>query len=647
MSRETRAPAASGDHPVPADEPARDREPAVPTRPFSDRSGRRLGRRQFIARAGALGLAAPVAAGLLPASPPATFGVAGQRRDRAGTPTAREDRAAPATDVRRATQPLAPAGRPRDGGALVVASPLSPDSLHPWLTQNGAGLDLLAGVTDGLVRFDAEQRLQPALAVGFDVSDDGRTYSFALREGVTFHDGSPFTAADFVASWKMRLSPAFGAAGPLGWDKIAAVEAPEPLLLVVRTMEPSASFLATVGTTPILPAGAMADGPAAFRERFDRAPVGTGPFRVVDWVPGEGVRLERFDDYWGERARLDRIEVRPVPSIADQLAGLGEGTYHLVGGAGGLPVDQVDEALTVPGAVVVEHGTQNWQHLDLKQLGFLRETRVRQALDFATPRQRIVEEVLDGRGIVAVADQAPGSWAYDPTLEPRPYLPERAEELLDQAGLRPGPDGVRERDGDPLRIELWAVADDPVAARIVDLIAESWATIGVAPVPRFGDATDLWGPMGYQFSDAMTAALYTWPNGNDPDDSFYWHSSQIPLSPSGGGGNLPAFFHPYSFQEAIDALTAEAAATLDRDARRQLYGQIQALLAREVPAIFLYWERGYAVASAELGGFWPNAYTPLLWNVQDWYLTEPAEEEPSRPQRADATSSAREPNERP
>lgn len=583
------------------------------------RSGR-LDRRSLIARAATLGIAAPVIEVILHAVGGPIFGAALARQ--ADTPTA--DSSAPtAGEFRRSTAALSPPGSPIANSRLVVATPNEPDTLHPWLTASATGFDLLDGVMDGLLRYDSEHKLQPALATGFELSDDGLTYTFALREGVTFHDGAPFTANDVVASWKMRVNRPFMDVSVLGWDKVETVQARDPLTVIFQTSEPYAPFLSTVATTYLCPFGALASGLDPFLTAFAQAPIGTGPMRLTDWRAGDRLLLDRFDDYWGTPPRLDGLDIHILPDVAAQLSGFEEGTYQLVAGGGALPVSQVDNALSIEQAIVVEYGTQSWQHLDLKQIGFLRETRVRQALDFATPRQRIIDELLGERAVPAFADQAPGSWAYNPSLEPRPYLPDQAAELLDQAGLRQGADGVRQRDGEPFTIEIWAIAGDTLAEQTVAMIAESWGALGILAIPRFGDASSLWGPMGYQFSDRMTAALYTWTNANDPDNMYYWHSSQIPLSPTAGGGNLPAFFYPYNFQEVIDALTAEAATTFDRATRRELYWQVQELLVREVPVIFLYWGRAYAVAAPDLGGFWPSSFTPLLWNVQDWYLAGP------------------------
>ncbi len=522
------------------------------------------------------------------------------------------------------SDPTAP-GAPRSGGRLVAGTPREPDSLHPWLAGTVAAFDLLEGVMDGLLRYTAEGRLRPALAEGFAISDDGLTYTFALRQGVHYHNGEPFTGEDFIAAWELAQEREFDALSTLGWQKVESVDLPDAATLVVTTSEPYAPFLSTVATTYLCPRAALSEGVDAFREIFDRAPVGTGPFRVGSWDAGDRVELERWEDYWGEPALLEGISYRFLPDADALLAALAAGEIDLAGGAGAVPPRRVDEVAAFPEMTVFRHGTMNWQHIDLKQMGFLRETAVRQALDFATPRERIIAEMLSGRAIPAFADQSPVSWAYSETLQPRPFDSERAARLLDEAGLLPGDDGVRTRDGVRFEIDLWGVEEDDQARAILETVAGEWNALGVSTLPLSAPPDALWGPLGYQFSDRMTGCLYTWTNANDPDDLFYWHSSQIPVSPGASGGNLPAFFYPYAFQEEIDALTEEAASTLDLGARQGLYDDIQTLLLEEAPVLFLYWEEAFPAARQEVGGFWPSAWTPLLWNAAEWYLAEPQE----------------------
>ena len=515
--------------------------------------------------------------------------------------------------------PTAPTGTPRDGGRLLVGTAHQPDSLHPWLADTVAAFDVLEGVMDGLLRYTAEGKLGPALAEGFSIADDGLTYTFSLREGVRFHNGDLFSGEDFIAAWELSQEREFGTLSTLGWQKIESVDLPDEATLVITTSEPYAPFLSTVATTYLCPRAALSEGLSSFRKGFARDPVGTGPFRVSGWEP-DGISLARWENYWGEPARLEAIDYRVLPDVDALLAALAAAEIDLAGGAGAIPPTRVEEAMTIPGLTVFRHGTMNWQHIDLKQLGFLTETPVRQALDFATPRERIITEILSGRAIPAFADQSPESWAYDETLHPRPFDPERAASLLDEAGLLPGADGVRQRDGKRFEIDLWGVQADDQARAILEMVAAEWNAIGVSTLTQYAPSKDLWGPLGYQFSDRMTGCLYTWTNANDPDDLFYWHSSQIPVSPGSSGGNLPAFFYPYTFQDEIDALTGEAASTLDFAHRQDIYGEIQSLLLDEVPVIFLYWEEVFPAARDTVGGFWPSAWTPLLWNATDWYL---------------------------
>ena len=416
--------------------------------------------------------------------------------------------------------PTAPAGTPRSAGRLAAGTPRQPDSLHPWLASTVAAFDVLEGVMDGLLRYTAEGRLRPALAEGFSISDDGLTYTFALRQDVLFHNGEPFSGEDFVAAWELSQEREFSALSTLGWQKVESVDLPDEATLVVTTTEPYAPFLSTVATTYLCPRAALAEGSASFREVFASAPVGTGPFRVTGWDPGSGVSLDRWDNYWGEPARLERIDYRVLPDVDALLAGLAATEIDLAGGSGAIPPARVDEAMSIPGLTVLRHGTMNWQHVDLKQMGFLRETPVRQALDFATPRELIIAEILSGRAIPAFADQSPESWAYSETLRPRPFNPERAASLLDEAGLLPGADGVRQRDGKRFEIDLWGVQEDDQARAILEMIATEWNAIGVSTLTQYAPSEDLWGPLGYQFSDRMTGCLFTWTNANDPDDLY-------------------------------------------------------------------------------------------------------------------------------
>jgi len=528
------------------------------------------------------------------------------------------ERAQPLKPIR----PTNPPGDPVVGGTVVVGSVVEPVSLDPWGAPSQVAGDVRSAVLEGLLQVNAAGRLQPALAEGFALAEDGLSYTFLLREGVSFHDGSAFTGKDVVAMW--QAMQASSAPLPAGWDRVRDVQFDGDRTLVISTVEPYAPLLTTVGVFPIVPRDLVSDGLDGYAQLAAMAPVGTGPFRLTSWVAGEGITLERFAAWWGGEPMLDGIDYRVLPDASALLQGLNDGSIDVTGGAGGVPLRDVEGLLEVPGVTVWEHPTANWRHIDLKQVGFLRETAVRQALDFATPKQQLIDSVLGGRAVPAFADQMPDSWAAHPTLQPRPYDPEQAKRIMAEAGFAPGADGVLARDGVPFRIELWGLAADPDTDAMLPLIATAWSEIGVAVRVRQADASVLWGPLGYQFSDQMTACLYTWTNGVDPDDLFYWHSSQIPTSPTAPGGNTPAFFHPYGFQAEIDELTAAGASTLDVARRVEIYRRIQEILRGEVPVIFVCWDLAYPANRLEVGGFWPGPHTGLLWNAGGWSIHRPS-----------------------
>jgi len=487
---------------------------------------------------------------------------------------------------------------------------------------------------DCLLQYDSHEQFVPALATAYTISDDGLTYTFQLRDGVKFHNGDTFSGDDVIATWKIIMNPDFGAFNQNGWDKISDIKV-DGKDLVITTSEVYAPFMSYVaaGGAWISPKSAIDKGIDSFKQEFGRAPIGTGPFKFVEWKAKEQIVVEKFADYWGEAAKLDQIIYRIVPDENTLLVQLQTGEIQLIGSATTISATRLDEALGFENITILEHSTQSWDHIDLKQWDHLRMTKVRQALDFATPSADIIDKLFKGRALPSVADQSPGSWAFDDTIQPRPYDLEKAKSLLAEAGLTPGADGTLEGpvptndpnvgDGEvkPLEIELWYVSGNTDTERVSQVVAQSWNSIGVKTTVLNQDISTIWGPEGYQFTKKMTGSLWSWVNGNDPTDTFYWNSTQIPKTPTGSGGNLPAYFFQYSFQKQIDDLTTAGDATTDQDERKKIYSQIQQLLHEEVPVIFIWWEKAFPAAAKNIGGFWPSPFNDLLWNANTWYLT--------------------------
>jgi peptide/nickel transport system substrate-binding protein len=537
----------------------------------------------------------------------------------AQAPAAQAPAAQPVLEPTSTPAPTAAPEAQTTGGAIVIGKVEEPETLNPYITQLVTSVDVLSGIMEGLMDFDTNQVLQPQLAESYSVSDDGLTYTFKLRKDVKWHDGQPFTAADVAATWKIIMNPDFAAFSQLGWDKITDIETPDDYTVVMKTSEKYAPFLSYVGAAFISPKHLIDKGVDSFKQEFGRNPVGTGPFKFSKWETGQFIELEKFKDYWGGEPKLDKITIKIVPDDNTLMVQLTTGE---VGLSDAVTAARIEEARKLPNSVVLTRDGLEWTHMDLKNIGFLMDKRVRQALDYATPKQQIVDKLLAGLATISIGEQAPGTPFFNPNIQARPYDLDAAAKLLEEAGFKKNAQGILEKDGKPLVIEHWIVAGDQLTKQIQQVIAASWRQLGIDVQEKEEDIKTIWGPNGYQFTPAMTAAQYSWTNSNDPDDMFYWHSSQIPPDPTGTGGNLPAYFNKYEQQARIDELTAAGASEVDSEKRKEIYWQMQELLFEETPVIFMYWPQRIYVAPKNLTGFNPNTFNFLLWDAENWAFTK-------------------------
>jgi peptide/nickel transport system substrate-binding protein len=591
---------------------------------------KRITRRQLIERAGQLGIGAAVTAIMLRAAGEAQAAPGGSARGpkllgQEGGPIPVEG-------------PTAPEGTQVEGGTLLLGGHGEPDTLQPYLTQLQIGFDMFSAPMEGLVALDQDLAFVPKLATEYSISEDGLSYTFTLREGVKWHNGEDFVADDVVNTWKVVNDPDFGTYNTFGWDLVTDVVASEDgTQVTISTGEPYAPFLSSTGIAPIVPSSAVAD-PQAFATDFGRVLTGTGPFKLEEWVPQQQISFVRNDDYWGEKAILEKLIYTIVPDDNTLLVQLRTGEVQMASSDSAISAIRLQEALEIEGISILENPSPAWKHFDLKIIDHLRDPRVRQALDLATPKQQITEQLLENNVLPSAADTTPNTWAWDPDLQPTPYDPERARTLLEEAGLTledgvwTGPTPTPEPDIDvltdkngpvkPLMVELWATAGETQNELILQVVAQAWEQIGVKTEQKFEDVSTIFGPEGYQFTDAMTAGLYAWYNTSDPDNTWYWSSQYIPETPTGAGGNVQAYFFPFNFQAEIDAIIDPAVAELDQDKRKEAYFASQKLLNEQAPVIFIYWDKLFSAVANNVGGFLPTTFNSIFWNANEWYLTE-------------------------
>jgi peptide/nickel transport system substrate-binding protein len=509
---------------------------------------------------------------------------------------------------------------------LVIGATEEPDTLNPNVTQLTTTFDVLAGTCQDLLSNDAHGNYIPDLATSWSVSRDGLTYTFHLRHGVRWSDGAPFTSQDVLFTYKQIINPKNNTYTTTGWTNISSVQVPDKYTIIFHTKKVFAPFLNDVGLdNAIMPEHYFMHSPSFLKngnfnhDPYNQQPMGTGPYKVVQWAHGDHITLVPNPYYWGQKPYFQKIIYKIVPSPNTLLVQLRTNEIQLTGNVG-ITQQQVELARHIPGKTLVVTTGQSWYHIDLKQWGFLLDQKVRVALDYATPKDEILKTVLHGYGQIDNGDIAPISPYYDPNTPRHLFNLATAASLLASDGFKKGSDGFLQKGGRDLYIQLWYNSDDTAGAQIMEILKYEWGQIGVKVDLHHEDINTIYGASGPQFTKQETGIAYAWTNtGADPDDSFYWNSSQIPSSPTGAGGNAISYFHKLNFQKQIDDLTNAGLVTTNFAKRKAIYDQIQVLLAQQDPVIFLDWQPGLFVEPSNFKGFAPNAFVSLLWNAQQWH----------------------------
>ncbi len=507
---------------------------------------------------------------------------------------------------------------------LTIAEPSAPDTLDPLLTRATAGVDAAAPVFDSLVRLDATGAFTPDLATHWRRSVDARTWTFDLNPRARWHDGVPVTAADVAFTIGLVRDARFGASSTLGFDAVATVAVAGTHTLTITLRAAYAPFLATVGTTPILPRhvlGAIAPAKLRAYTPFNRHPIGSGPY-TVDQVTADGRVVEDANqDYFGGVPAVTHLVFAPLGSRVSALAAARRDPTLLLPSSLGLTPRDVDGAGVTGSDAVVYAPSFAWTHLDLIEHGALSDPVVRRALALATPRGQIVAQVLHGHGHISDGDQAPGTAAYDPALHNSySYDPRAARALLRQAGYKQLKSGLMGRGSTPLTITLWADAACSDCAAVLTLVARGWSAAGVATTVRLVPTVALFGTSGLLYDPARftkagyDAVLYSWINGPDPDDSAYWTHAALVTPAHPLGGNFSGYDNPQ-----LDKLTTDAIVTPNGPGRDALYRRIQRILVADEPDIFLYWADSVSVVPRRLRGYSPTPYnSAATWNAGQW-----------------------------
>jgi len=497
---------------------------------------------------------------------------------------------------------------PAYGDAVVVGSIGDASNLIPMLATDAPSHEISSLVYSGLVKYDKNLSIVGDLAETWEISPDGLTITFHLRKGVKWHDGKPFTANDVLFTYETIIDPRTPTAYSGDFLEVREAEVLDLETFRVSYKQPFAPALASWGMG-ILPQHLLKNQDVT-KSPLARNPVGTGPFRFVEWKTGEKIELVFNPDYFPGRPYIDRYIYRIIPDQATMFLELLSGGVDWMGLTPMQYSRQSENEKFRNAFNRFRYLTSSYSYLgfNLEDPRF-RDRRVRQAISYAINKQEIIDGVLFGLGVEATGPYRPDAWYYTPEVKQFPFDPEKARDLLRKAGYedRDG-DGVVELNGQPFEFTIMTNQGNMTRSRTAEIIQRRLKEVGIAVKIRIVE----WSAFINEFIDKrrFEAVILGWNTTPDPDQYDIWHSSKTQ--------EKELNFISFSNQE-VDQLLEDGRHTFDREERKKCYHRIQEILAEEQPYVFLYYPYSLPAVHKRFHGIEP-APAGISHNFERWYV---------------------------
>jgi peptide/nickel transport system substrate-binding protein len=502
---------------------------------------------------------------------------------------------------------------PAYGDIIVEGSIGDASNLIPLLSSDSTSHGIASLVFNGLVKYDKDVNIIGDLAESWEISGDGLVITFHLRRGVKWHDGHPFTARDVMFTYELTIDPKTPTAYAGDFLKVKKAEVLDDYTFRVTYDKPFAPALMSWGST-ILPKHLL-EGKDITASPLSRHPIGTGPYKFKEWVPGQKIVLVSNPDYFEGRPYIDGNIMRIIPDMATMFLELRANGIDRMNLTPLQYTRQTENNLFRKNFNKYRYLSFSYTYLgyNLKHPLFA-DKRVRQAIAYGVNKDEIIQGVLLGLGREATGPYKPGTWVYNSNVMTYPYNPGKARELLSDAGWKDTDgDGILDKNGQPFEFEIITNQGNEIRAKCAEIIQRRLGEIGVKVKIRILE----WAAFVNDFINKrrFDATILGWTVPLDPDIYDVWHSSKM--------GPKELNFISYKNDE-VDALIEKGRETFDQGARKKYYNRIQEILAEEQPYLFLYVPDALPIIHARFRGVEP-APLGIGHNFIKWYV--PKEEQ--------------------
>jgi len=499
--------------------------------------------------------------------------------------------------------------KPVNGDAFVESSLGDATGLIYNITSDSASHAVASKIYNGLVEYDKGLNIVGDLAESWDIANEGKEIIFHLRKDVRWHDGEPFTSADVEFTYKFMIDDKTPTSYDADFRLVKSFEVIDKYTVKVTYDEPFAPALIS-WSMAVLPKHLL-EGKDVTKSPLLREPVGTGPYKFLEWKAGESITLKANDDYFKGRPYIDRLVTRVIPDTATTFLELLNGAIDMISLT---PLQWTKQTDSNP-RFNEQYNKYEYLSFGYTYVGYnntkepFNDKRVRQALTYASPKADMVKGILFGLGVEANGPYKPGTIWYNDNVRKYEYNLEKAKALLAEAGWKDtNGDGILDKKGKKFEFELMTNQGNSVRTSICETLQQSWAKIGVKANIRVLE----WATFINEYVDKQKfdALVLGWNITNDPDLYDVWHSSNC------GGRKLN--FVCYKNKE-LDKLLEEGRKVFDPEKRKLFYHKAQEILAEDQPYTFLYVPYSLVAISKRIENVSPSP-AGITHNQNDWWV---------------------------